>query len=74
MPRNFLDLEGAAAVQNDSLRLVARAVRDLIRRRAIGAVFGDAGLGKSFSTEAAVEAVDGPVRALPLRLARHHAA
>jgi type II secretory pathway predicted ATPase ExeA len=61
LTRHFLNLEGAAVVKTEPLRLVSRVVKDVIRRRAMGAVYGVAGLGKTFATEAAVRDLDIPV-------------
>jgi len=61
MPRHHLNLEDALPVQTPALQLVTRSVADIVRRRAMGAVYGLAGLGKTFATEAAVENVDIPV-------------
>jgi hypothetical protein len=54
MPRHFLDLEGAATVATEPLRLTHRAVADLRRAHAMGVVHGDAGLGKTFAVEDAM--------------------
>jgi type II secretory pathway predicted ATPase ExeA len=54
MPRHFLDLQGAATVATEPLRLTHRAVADLRRARAMGVVHGDAGLGKTFAVEDAM--------------------
>lgn len=61
MSRHFLDLEDARTIPTEHLLLTRRAVLDLTEARAMGAVHGDAGLGKTFAVEEAVGGVDVPV-------------
>jgi type II secretory pathway predicted ATPase ExeA len=60
-PHHFLKIEGASVVQTEPLRLVSRVVKDVIHRRAMGAVYGVAGLGKTFATETAAANLEIPV-------------
>jgi AAA domain len=53
-PRHFLDLDGAATVVTEPLRLTHRVVADLLGTCAMGVVHGEAGLGKTFAVEHAV--------------------
>jgi AAA domain-containing protein len=59
--RHFLDLEGAATLPTQHLLLTRRTVADICEVAAMGAVHGDAGLGKTFAVEEAVGAVVEPV-------------
>lgn len=52
--RHFLDLDGAATLPTEALALVDQAVADLVATRAMGAVHGQAGLGKTFAVEQAL--------------------
>ena len=52
--RHFLDIDGAATLPTEQLSLVDQAVADLVATRAMGAVHGQAGLGKTFAVEAAL--------------------
>lgn len=56
MSRHFLELQGAATIPTESLLLTRRALADVAEAGAMGAVHGDAGLGKTFAVEEAVEA------------------
>jgi DNA transposition AAA+ family ATPase len=59
--RHFLDLDGASTIPTQHLLLTRRAVRDICDAAAMGAVHGDAGLGKTFAVEEAVGAMAAPV-------------
>ncbi len=61
MSRHFLDLQGARTIPTEHLLLTRRAVVDLAEAKAMGAVHGDAGLGKTFAVEEAVAGVRVPV-------------
>jgi hypothetical protein len=52
--RHFLDIDGAATLPTGQLALVDQAVADLVATRAMGAVHGPAGLGKTFAVEQAL--------------------
>jgi hypothetical protein len=58
MARHTVDVKNTTPVPTEPHALVARIVRGLVRHRAIGAAYGAAGLGKTYSTEAAVEGLD----------------
>ncbi|MFR9802820.1 AAA family ATPase [Pseudonocardia sp. RS010] len=53
--RHFLDIDGAATLPTEQLALVDQAVADLVGTRAMGAVHGPAGLGKTFAVEQALD-------------------
>jgi len=57
--RHFLDLDGARTIPTEHLLLSGRAVADLVETHAMGAFHGDAGLGKTFAVERAVEGLGG---------------
>jgi DNA transposition AAA+ family ATPase len=59
--RHFLQLDGATTIPTQQLLLTRRAVLDVSEARAMGAVHGDAGLGKTFAVEDAVASLDAPV-------------
>jgi DNA transposition AAA+ family ATPase len=59
--RHFLGVEGASTIPTEHLLLTRRAVADLVEARAMGAVHGDAGLGKTFAVEEGVTALSYPV-------------
>jgi DNA transposition AAA+ family ATPase len=59
--RHFLDLEGASTIPTEHLLLTRRAVADLAEAKAMGAVHGEAGLGKTFAVEEAVAGLGVPV-------------
>ena len=61
MSKHFLDLQGARTIPTEHLLLTRRAVGDLAEAQAMGAVHGDAGLGKTFAVEEAVAGVGLPV-------------
>lgn len=58
MPRDFVDLTGAAALPTGHFQMTARIVRDLVANAATGVVHGPAGTGKTFAVEAALETLD----------------
>lgn len=60
MTRHFLNLDGAATISTDSLLLTRRALADVAEACAMGAVHGDAGLGKTFAVEEAAGATAEP--------------
>ncbi len=53
--RHFLDIDGAATLPTEQLGLVDQTVEDLVETRAMGAVHGQAGLGKTFAVEQALD-------------------
>ena len=55
MSRHFLDLPDANTVATGPFKLTARIVRDVVNHLAMGAIYGDAGLGKTYATESAVQ-------------------
>lgn len=61
MSEHFQELEGARTVPTRNFKLTRRAVRDVARKRAIAAIYGEAGLGKTFSTKEAVDEVEDVV-------------
>lgn len=54
-PNHFAGLAQAQAVPTVSFALVGQAVRDLSQKRAMGVVHGNAGLGKTFAVQSALE-------------------
>lgn len=60
MPRHFLDLQDASIVKTRPYTFTRRLVPDLLEHAAIGAVYGQAGNGKTFSVEAALEDLKVP--------------
>jgi DNA transposition AAA+ family ATPase len=54
MARHFLDLDGAQTVPTEAFKLTRRAISDLFETRAMGVVHGEAGLGKTFAVEEAL--------------------
>jgi DNA transposition AAA+ family ATPase len=61
--RHFLDIDGAATLPTEELGLVDQSVADLVRTQAMGAVHGQAGLGKTFAVERALGRRVGEVAA-----------
>lgn len=53
--RHFVDIDGAAILPTEQLGLIDQAVGHLVGARAMGAVHGDAGLGKSFAVDRALD-------------------
>jgi len=49
--RHFLEVNDVATIPTRDFQLTQRAVRDIVSRQAMGAVTGDAGLGKTLSVE-----------------------
>lgn len=58
MATHFLDLD-AATVETASFRLAQRNARDAINANAMGLFYGDAGLGKTYAVESAIEQIGG---------------
>ena len=61
MARHFLALEQARTLETDQLLLARRAVRDAADHNAMAVVHGEAGLGKTFAVEIALDQVERPV-------------
>ncbi|MDN5918704.1 MAG: ATP-binding protein [Pseudonocardia sp.] len=61
--RHFLDIDGAATLPTEALGLVDQSVADLVRTQAMGAVHGQAGLGKTYAVEQALARRVGEVAA-----------
>lgn len=61
--RHHLELDGAATLPTEELGLVDQAVAALVARRAMGAVHGPAGLGKTFAVDQALARRRGEVAA-----------
>ncbi|MFJ8755330.1 AAA family ATPase [Streptomyces sp. NPDC102441] len=57
-PRTFLDLKDTVTVATDTLMEIQDNVRDAIDARCMSVIYGDAGLGKTYGTEAALKQVD----------------
>ncbi|MFE3584636.1 AAA family ATPase [Streptomyces vinaceus] len=68
-PRFYLDLPDAQVVATDALLRIQDTIRETIEARAMSVVYGEAGLGKSFATRAALAQVD-PDLVLSLEFAR----
>jgi DNA transposition AAA+ family ATPase len=60
VPRHHLNLTGAATIKTPHYALTARLVPNIIEHAAIGAVYGEAGNGKTFACESALEKVKIP--------------
>jgi DNA transposition AAA+ family ATPase len=60
MPRHHLNLTGASTIKTPHHALTARLVPNIIEHAAIGAIYGEAGNGKTFSVESALERVTTP--------------
>jgi DNA transposition AAA+ family ATPase len=61
MSRHFLGLAGASTIPTQHLLLTRRAVGDICGAGAMGAVHGDAGLGKTYAVEEALADLGMPV-------------
>lgn len=59
--RHFLRLEHARTLDTDHLLLARRAIRDAESANAMAVVHGEAGLGKTFAVETALDETDRPV-------------
>ncbi|KOG54411.1 hypothetical protein ADK76_23360 [Streptomyces griseoflavus] len=68
-PHSFLDTPDAATVATDTLLQIQDTIRDTIDARAMSVIYGDAGLGKTFGTRAALQEID-PELLLSLEFAR----
>lgn len=64
MTRHYLGLRNASVLATRDLLLTGRAISDLIKTEAMGAVVGPAGLGKTFAIEHAIERRGEPVISL----------
>lgn len=64
MPRHHLNLTGASTIKTPHYALTAKLVPNIIEHAAIGAVYGEAGNGKTFSVESALERVKTPTVAI----------
>lgn len=60
MPRQFVDLPGAATLATRQFQLTAQIVDDLVAAGATGVVHGPAGTGKTYAVEAALEQLRDP--------------
>ncbi|MEU7067674.1 ATP-binding protein [Streptomyces sp. NPDC046161] len=68
-PQFYLDLPDAQVVATDALLQTQDTIRETIEARAMSVIYGDAGLGKTFATRAALAQVD-PDLLLSLEFAR----
>ncbi|WP_237535145.1 ATP-binding protein [Streptomyces sp. SID3343] len=68
-PQFFLDLEDSTLVPTDTLLQIKDTVVDTVESRAMSVIYGDPGLGKSFSTRATIQEMN-PDLILPLDFAR----
>ena len=57
MARHFLVLKEAATMPTREFQLTQKAVNDLIELQGMGAIYGNTGLGKTFSVEYATERI-----------------
>lgn len=60
MPRHHLNLTGAVTIKTPHYAFTARLVPTVVEYAAIGAVYGEAGNGKTFSVQSALESVKIP--------------
>lgn len=60
MPRQFVDLPGAATLATRQFQLVGQIIADLVEAGATGVIHGPAGTGKSYAVEAALERLREP--------------
>lgn len=76
MGRHFLDLDEARTIPTEHLLLTRRAVADLAAAKAMGAIHGGAGLGKTFAVEEAVGGLAVPTfwTSFPSRPTMRHVA
>lgn len=58
MASTFLGLTGAQIVGTQDFLQTQQVLADLVEKRAMGAIHGDAGLGKTFAVETAMEYLD----------------
>ncbi|NEC14006.1 ATP-binding protein [Streptomyces sp. SID8014] len=68
-PQHFLGLKDSTLVATDTLLQIKDTVIDTIESRAMSVIYGDPGLGKSFSTRATIQEMN-PDLILPLDFAR----
>ncbi|MBN6040079.1 ATP-binding protein [Amycolatopsis sp. 195334CR] len=68
MPRHHLDLPGANTLPTPTFQLVDHDVRDIVEHNALAVVHGDAGLGKTFAVQAALERLRHDLRNTTERL------
>lgn len=68
-PQFFLGLEESSLVATDTLLQIKDTVVDTVESKAMSVIYGDAGLGKSFSTRATIQEMN-PDLILPLDFAR----
>ncbi|GCD97097.1 ATP-binding protein [Embleya hyalina] len=68
-PQFFLGLEDSTLVPTDTLLQIKDTVVDTVESRAMSVIYGDPGLGKSFSTRATIQEMN-PDLILPLDFAR----
>ncbi len=61
MPRQFVDLPGAATLATRQFQLTGQIIDDLVAAGATGVVHGPAGTGKTYAVEAALERLRDPV-------------
>lgn len=64
-PQFFLDIPQSELVATDTLLQIKDTVVDTVESRAMSVIYGDAGLGKSFSTRATIQEMN-PDLILPL--------
>ncbi len=69
VPQFYLDLEDAEMVVTDTLVAIKDTIVETVEARAMSLIYGDPGLGKTFSTKAALQEMD-PDLVLTLDLAR----
>src|ERR1700733_1386538 len=60
MPAHFLNLSGAQTVRTREFNLTQIAVNDVVAAGAMGLIYGDAGLGKTYGVAAALEGLPVP--------------
>ncbi|WP_241990229.1 MULTISPECIES: hypothetical protein [unclassified Streptomyces] len=68
-PQHFLGLKDSTLVATDTLLQIKDTVIDTVESRAMSVIYGDPGLGKSFSTRATIQEMN-PDLILPLGFAR----
>ncbi|WP_424863166.1 AAA family ATPase [Streptomyces sp. MMS24-I29] len=68
-PQYFLGLKDSMLVATDTLLQIKDTVIDTVESRAMSVIYGDPGLGKSFSTRATIQEMN-PDLILPLDFAR----
>lgn len=69
VPQFYLDLEDAEMVVTDTLLAIKDTITETVEARAISLIYGDPGLGKTFSAKATLQEMD-PDLILTLDLAR----